>query len=136
MGASAFAHKGGAHVAAVEKLTSSYEHVPPEKVGNQRKVVVSELSGRVNVRLRAAELGIDVQGVEPAVLARVKELESLGYQFEAAEGSFELLVRRSRPGYVRPFEMLDVVVIAERPGRGVMFAEATVKLKAANRLHE
>src|SRR4051812_2302560 len=68
VGASAFAHKGGAHVAAVEKLTSTYEHIAPEKVGNQRKVVVSELSGRGNVRMRAVELGADVRGMEKQVL--------------------------------------------------------------------
>src|SRR5262245_28393143 len=130
VGASAFAHKGGVHVAAVEKVAESYEHIPPERVGNRRKVVVSELAGRVNVRVRAADLGLDVRGAEPAVLVRVKELESRGYQFEAAEGSFELLVRRSRPDYAPPFEILDLVVIAERRrGHGEMFSEATVKLK-------
>jgi 2-isopropylmalate synthase len=138
VGASAFAHKGGVHVAAVEKVAASYEHVPPERVGNLRKVVVSELSGRVNVRLRAAEMGLDVEGAEPQILARIKERESRGYQFEAAEGSFELLVRRSRPGYRPPFEILDVVVIAERRrGHGEMFSEATVKLRAGSRVvHE
>jgi 2-isopropylmalate synthase len=138
VGASAFAHKGGVHVAAVEKVAASYEHVPPERVGNLRKVVVSELSGRVNVRLRAAELGLDMQGAEGAVLLRVKEMENRGYQFEAAEGSFELMVRRARPGYVPSFEILDVVVIAERRnGHGGMFAEATVKLKVGDRVvHE
>src|SRR3954469_15583593 len=95
VGASAFARKGGAHVAAVEKLAATYEHVPPERIGNQRKIVVSELSGRGNVRLRAVELGADARGLEKEVLTRIKDLESRGYQFEAAEGSFELLVRRS-----------------------------------------
>ena len=137
VGVSAFAHKGGVHVSAVEKVAASYEHVPPETVGNLRKVVVSELSGRVNVRLRAAEMGVDVAGAEAAVLARIKDLESRGYQFEAAEGSFELLVRRSRPEYVAPFELQDVVVIAERRRQGEMFAEATVKLKVGSRVvHE
>jgi 2-isopropylmalate synthase len=133
VGVSAFAHKGGVHVAAVEKVAASYEHIPPERVGNLRKVVVSELSGRVNVRVRAAEMGLDVTGGEPAVLARIKDLESKGYQFEAAEGTFELLVRRSRSDYVRPFDLLDVVVIAERrQGHGEMFSEATVKLKVGD----
>jgi 2-isopropylmalate synthase len=129
VGASAFAHKGGAHVAAVEKLASTYEHVPPERIGNQRKIVVSELSGRGNVRLRAVELGADARGLEKEVLTRIKDLESRGYQFEAAEGSFELLVRRSQTGYTPPFEMLDVVVISERRRGNEMFVEATVKLK-------
>jgi 2-isopropylmalate synthase len=129
VGSSAFAHKGGAHVAAVEKLTSTYEHIAPEKVGNQRKVVVSELSGRGNVRMRAVELGTDVRGMEKEVLAKVKELENLGYQFEAAEGSFELLARRTSPTYRPPFEILDLVVISEQRRGNAMFVEATVKLK-------
>jgi 2-isopropylmalate synthase len=129
VGASAFAHKGGAHVAAVEKLAATYEHVPPERVGNQRKIVVSELSGRGNVRLRAVELGADARGLEKEVLSRIKDLESRGYQFEAAEGSFELLVRRTKAGYTAPFEILDVVVISERRRGNDMFVEATVKLK-------
>lgn len=132
VGASAFAHKGGAHVAAVEKLAASYEHVPPEAIGNQRKVVVSELSGRGNVRMVAHDLGVDVRGFEPALLARVKDMESQGYQFEAAEGSFELMVRRSQPGYVEPFEVLDVFVISERRRGSNMFVEVTVKLRVGN----
>ncbi len=129
VGSSAFAHKGGAHVSAVEKLAASYEHVAPESVGNQRKVVVSELSGRGNVRMVARDLGVDMRGYEPALLARVKEMESQGYQFEAAEGSFELMVRRSQEGYGEPFEILDVVVISERRRGSEMFVEATVKVK-------
>ncbi len=134
VGASAFAHKGGAHVAAIEKVTSSYEHIPPERVGNQRKIVVSELSGRGNVRWRAGELGLDTVGSERAVVAQIKDLEAAGYQFEAAEGSFELLVRRGKPGYAPPFEVLDVVVISERRRGNSMFAEATVKLKVHNEI--
>src|SRR6185369_5382879 len=132
VGHSAFAHKGGMHVAAVEKVPASYEHIVPESVGNRRHVVVSELSGRGNIRMRTAELGLDVQGSERAVLERIKDLESQGYQFEAAEGSFELLGRRQQPGYVPPFEILDVVVISERRRGNSMFAEATVKLKIAD----
>ncbi len=137
VGHSAFAHKGGMHVAAVEKIPASYEHIVPERVGNHRHIVVSELSGRGNVRMRAGELGIDVQGNERRVLEHIKELESQGYQFEAAEGSFELLGRRSQPGYAPPFEVLDVVVISERRRGNSMFAEATVKLKiGAEVVHE
>ncbi len=134
VGVSAFAHKGGAHVSAVEKITASYEHIAPERVGNRRHIVVSELSGRGNVRLRASELGIEAQGNEAALLGRIKEMESRGYQFEAAEGSFELLVRRSQPGYVLPFEVLDVVLISERRRGSEMFAEATVKLKVGDQV--
>jgi len=134
VGASAFAHKGGAHVAAVEKLTSSYEHLPPEQVGNRRKIVVSELSGRGNVRMRAAEIGVALEGHEKEVLAHIKELENRGYQFEAAEGSFELIVRKQQPGYQAPFELLDIVAISELRRGNEMFSEATVKLRVGTEL--
>ncbi len=129
VGHSAFAHKGGIHVAAVEKVTASYEHIPPERVGNRRHIVVSELSGRGNIRVRASELGLQIKGNERAVLAQIKELENRGFQFEAAEGSFELLVRRSEPDYASPFELLDVTMVATRRGDDKMRCEATVKLR-------
>jgi 2-isopropylmalate synthase len=134
VGRSAFAHKGGTHVAAVEKITSSYEHISPERVGNQRHIVVSELSGRGNIRMRASELGIDAAGQEKGLVTRIKELEHLGYQFEAAEGSFELLTRRYQNGYVAPFEVLDVVVISEQRRGNSMFAEATVKVRIGDEI--
>jgi 2-isopropylmalate synthase len=80
----------------------------------------------------ARDLGVDMRGYEPALLARVKEMESQGYQFEAAEGSFELMVRRSQPGYSEPFEILDLVVISERRRGSEMFVETTVKLKVGD----
>jgi 2-isopropylmalate synthase len=129
VGVSAFAHKGGVHVAAVEKAAESYEHVPPEWVGNRRHVVVSELAGRGNVRVRAAELGLEARGSEHQLVSRIKEMENEGHQFEAAEGSFELLVRRGQAGYRRPFELLDVTVVAQRRGADSMRTEATVKLR-------
>jgi len=134
VGVSAFAHKGGVHVAAVEKLAASYEHVPPERVGNRRHVVVSELSGRGNVRARADELGLEVRGSEPEVLARIKSLEHAGYHFEAADGSFELLVRRAAPDYAPPFRLIDVMVLVDRRGahEGTMTAEATVKVRVGD----
>jgi 2-isopropylmalate synthase len=134
VGSSAFAHKGGVHVAAVEKVTASYEHIPPERVGNRRHIVVSELSGRGNVRLRASELGVDSQGSEQQVVGKIKELESRGYQFEAAEGSFELLVRRAQADYAAPFDVIDVVVISDRRRGNEMFAEATVKLRVGGEI--
>src|SRR5690606_11497255 len=104
VGRSAFAHKGGIHVAAVHKFRSSYEHVDPGLVGNETRVVVSELAGRKNVRMRAEALGLELEGRERAVLQHIKEVESNGFQFEAADGSFEMLVRRTAPDYVPPFE--------------------------------
>ncbi len=129
VGRSAFAHKGGIHVAAIAKVAASYQHVEPELVGNQLRVVVSELAGRGNVRMRAEALGLTLNGNERAVLQRIKELESGGFQFEAAEGSFEMLVRRASADYVAPFELLDFTVIVEKRGANSVMSQATVKLR-------
>ena len=129
VGRSAFAHKGGIHVAAVAKVEHSYQHIDPTLVGNQRRVVVSELAGRGNVRMRAEELGLKLNGNERALLQTIKQMESRGFQYEAAEGSFELLVRRSDPGYEAPFDMLDAMVVVEQRNHQPMLAEATVKLR-------
>ncbi len=129
VGHSAFAHKGGIHVAAVAKVEESYQHVDPRLVGNQRRVVVSELSGRGNVKMRAEELGIHVNGNEREVLQKIKEMENQGFQYEAAEGSFELLVRRTAPSYRPPFEMLDAMVVVEQRNGRPMLSEAMVKLR-------
>jgi 2-isopropylmalate synthase len=129
VGANAFAHKGGLHVAAVEKLTSSYEHIEPSTVGNSRQIVVSELSGRGNIRMLAKSLGLAVSGNDQAVLERVKEMEGQGYQFENAEGTVELMMRRSAPNYRAPFEKLDMLVVVSDRGQPAMTAEAVVKLK-------
>lgn len=129
VGRSAFAHKGGIHVAAVHKLRSSYEHVEPALVGNETRVLVSELSGRKNVHIRAEALGLRLDGRELAVLQRIKELESSGFQFEAADGSFEMLVRRSAPDYQPPFELLDYTAFMSRESGAAPKAQAMVRLK-------
>ena len=128
VGRSAFAHKGGLHVAAIEKVAESYEHIDPALVGNQTRVVVSELAGRRNVRLRAKALGLELDGNERAVLQRIKELENDGFHFEAAEGSFEMLVRRSAADYEPAFELIDFTVIVENR-TGVEKVQAVVKLR-------
>jgi 2-isopropylmalate synthase len=132
VGHSAFAHKGGIHVAAVAKLADSYQHIEPTLVGNEMRVVVSELAGRRNVNMRAEALGLDLNGNERAVLQQIKELENRGFQFEAAEGSFEMLVRRAAPGYVPPFTLLDFTVIVEQRGNNDVMSQATVKLRVAD----
>ncbi|EFO81779.1 putative alpha-isopropylmalate/homocitrate synthase family transferase [Oscillochloris trichoides DG-6] len=134
VGRSAFAHKGGIHVAAIAKVEHSYQHIDPTLVGNQKRVVVSELSGRGNIRLRAEELGLHLNGNERDVLQQIKERESKGYQFEAAEGSFEMLVRRSAADYVPPFELLDFTVTVEKRGNNEITALATVKVRVGNEL--
>jgi 2-isopropylmalate synthase len=131
VGRSAFAHKGGIHVAAIAKLPESYRHIDPAAVGNVTRVVVSEVAGRRNVRLRARELGIAPTEGEEGVLRRIKELEHRGFQFEAAEGSFEMLLRRAAPGYRPPFVLEDFTVIVEKRGEGGPRAQATVKIRVA-----
>jgi 2-isopropylmalate synthase len=132
VGRSAFAHKGGIHVAAVAKFADSYQHIDPTLVGNQMRVVVSELAGRRNVHMRAQELGLELNGNERLVLQRIKELENQGFQFEAAEGSFEMLVRRAAPDYTPPFELLDFTVIVEKRGGNGVMSQATVKLRVGD----
>ena len=132
VGHSAFAHKGGIHVAAVAKIPDSYQHIDPELVGNRMRIVVSELSGRGNVRMRAQELGLELNGNERVVLQRIKELENRGFQFEAAEGSFEMLVRRAAPDYEPPFELLDFTVVVSKHGDRDMISQAMVKLRVGN----
>ena len=129
VGRSAFAHKGGIHVAAIAKVPESYRHIDPEIVGNVTRVVVSEVAGRRNVQLRARELGLDAADGDAAVLHRIKELEHRGFQFEAAEGSFEMLLRRAAPGYRAPFVLDDFTVIVEKRGEGGSRAQATVKIR-------
>jgi 2-isopropylmalate synthase len=133
VGRSAFAHKGGIHVAAIAKVPESYQHVEPGLVGNACRVVVSEVAGRRNVRVRARELGLaSGDDGEAAVLQRIKELEHRGFQFEAAEGSFEMLLRRKDPNYRAPFVLDDFTVIAEKRGGDGIRAQATVKLRVGD----
>ncbi len=135
VGDSAFAHKGGIHVAAVLKNEASYQHIPPELVGNQRRTVVSELSGRGNVLDKSRQFGLDVSSEQARdVLAQIKELEAQGFTFESAEGSVSVLLRRLQPDYQPPFELIDFVVVVEhRQGRG-MLAEATVKVRVGEQV--
>ena len=117
VGLSAFAHKGGLHVAAVQKNPLTYEHIDPTVVGNRQRVLVSDLSGRSNILYKAQEFGVDVETVKPAVklvLAEVKELENKGFQFEGAEASFELLMQKGLNGKVRSFRLIGFRVIDEK----------------------
>jgi 2-isopropylmalate synthase len=127
VGRSAFAHKGGIHAQAVAKFADSYQHIDPALVGNEMRIVVSELSGRNNIKMQAAKLGLEIDGNERAILQRIKELEQQGLQFEAADGSFEMLIRRNTDGYVAPFELRDFTVIVDARGDG-MRSQAMVKL--------
>jgi 2-isopropylmalate synthase len=131
VGQSAFAHKGGVHVAAMRRHADSYQHVDPALVGNQMRVVVSELSGRGNVLSKAAEYGLEFAHVEKVtdVLNEIKTLEAQGFAFEAAEGSVAIMMKRQDPGYRPPFELVDFTVNVEhRLGLGI-FSEATIKVR-------
>lgn len=130
IGHSAFAHKGGIHVAAVLKAADTYQHIDPALVGNQMRAVVSELSGRGNIQFHAKALGIDLNNEDAQrVLGRIKHLEHDGFTFEAAEASVELMLHRLRPDYVKPFELVDYFVITERRQSRGLLSEATVKVK-------
>ena len=143
VGASAFAHKAGYHVAAIVKDPDTYQHIDPGTVGNDRRVLVSELSGKRNIVYKLAERGHDLPlstDETSALLERVKTMESRGFQYEGAEASFELLALRSRPGYAPLFELDDFLVVERRrPGASLngdaddrdsmMQAEAMTKIR-------
>ncbi|MFN2107469.1 MAG: citramalate synthase [Candidatus Promineifilaceae bacterium] len=135
VGASAFAHKGGIHVAAMLKNIESYQHIDPELVGNKQRSVVSELSGRGNIVDKARQFGLDTESLDvKRVLEEIKTLEARGFTFEGAEASVELMLRRTHPAYVPPFELIDfMVMVQQRRTRGLN-AEATVKVRVGPKI--
>jgi 2-isopropylmalate synthase len=133
VGDSAFAHKGGMHVSAVQKHPETYEHVDPGAIGNHRRVLVSELSGKSNILWKAKEFGIDLDKDTAAsrqILDRLKDLEDQGFLFEGAEASFELLMERALGRY-QPWFELDAyrVIVEEQTANGEPVAEATVRVR-------
>ncbi len=133
VGASAFAHKGGLHANAAQKVARSYEHIDPATVGNRTRVLVSDMAGRSSVVMKARELGFDVNEQTPAVkdvLEELKRLEFEGYEFEAADASLKLLLARWLKLHAPSFEFEGFRVIIERRGpEASLVAEATVKVK-------
>jgi 2-isopropylmalate synthase len=132
VGEAAFAHKAGAHADAVRKVRRSFEHVTPESVGNERLFVVSHQAGSSTMleKLRNILPGADKSDQRvKKLLGRIKELESMGYQFEAAEGSFELIAREMLGQFVEPFDVLGFRVTEEKRENGAVFSEATIKIK-------
>ncbi|OIN98718.1 citramalate synthase [Candidatus Desantisbacteria bacterium CG1_02_38_46] len=130
VGMSAFAHKGGVHIDAIQKHPLSYEHISPEKVGNRRRILVSELSGKSSILYKAEELGLDLKKDEEKikkVLKTLKNLEHQGYQFEGAEGSFELLVKKIVGRYKKTFNLKGFRIVVEKRD-GKMVSEATIRL--------
>jgi 2-isopropylmalate synthase len=134
VGSAAFAHKGGTHVNAVQKLTASYEHIDPSLIGNARTVLISDLAGRSNIVMKAQELGFRIKESTPelkTILARIKELEHQGYEFEAAEGSLALLMRKILRHEELPFQVTGYHVSIRRDGP-VSICQATVKVKVGD----
>jgi 2-isopropylmalate synthase len=133
VGDSAFAHKGGMHVSAVQKHPETYEHIKPDAVGNHRRVLVSELAGKSNILWKAREFGIDLDRETPdsrRILERLKELEDQGFLFEGAEASFELLMERALGRHHSWFELVAYrVIVEEQAAEDAPVAEATVRVR-------
>jgi len=137
VGSSAFGHKAGLHISGISKSVQSYQHIDPDLVGNRGRVLVSELSGVSAVVYKARERGLELvpqSRQAQHVLQQVKELESQGFQYDNAEASFELLVRRAQPDYRPPFELVDFMVVVEKRRRPAtageeLLAEAMVKVR-------
>jgi 2-isopropylmalate synthase len=137
VGYGAFAHKGGQHVAAVLRHADSYQHIDPGVVGNEPRVLVSELSGRGNVLAKAREFGLELDRDDPHtqwLVQHLKELEHRGYSYEAADASFEMLLRRLQPGYEAPWKVADFTTMVRKDG-GTVHAEATVKVEVGGAVY-
>jgi len=135
VGSAAFAHKGGMHVNAVQKLASSYEHIDPALVGNSRNVLISELAGRSNIVMKAQELGFKLTNDTPelkSILARIKELEHQGYEYEAAEGSLALLISKSLK-HRDPLFHVDAYHVSMRRDASESVCEATIKVRVGSK---
>ncbi len=135
VGESAFAHKGGVHVSAVIKDAATYEHTNPDKIGNSRRVLVSELSGKSNLLYKAQEMSLDIaeheERLRPA-LNRIKKLENQGYEFEAAEASVRVLMETALSGEKEFFTIDNFRVINDMHRTGEVTSEATVKIRVGN----
>ncbi len=135
VGSSAFAHKGGMHVHAVNRIASSYEHITPELVGNSRKILVSELSGRSNIVAKTTKYKLDQDSqLMKDILQKVEEMEYTGYQFEAAEASFDLLIKKVANTYTPKFDRIHYRVEVETSKNEPPETEATVKLNVSGKI--
>ncbi len=138
VGDSAFAHKGGVHVSAIRKKAMMYEHVEPASVGNRQRVLISDLSGESNILYKAAEFKIDLESKDPKVrqiLENLKRLENQGFQFEGAEGSFEILMKKALGEHKKFFELMGFRVIVEKKEEGApSLSEATIMVRVGDRV--
>jgi len=131
VGRSAFAHKGGVHVSAVTKNSAAYEHMQPELVGNHRRVLVSDLSGKSNVEYKAKELGIDLgknDTLSKKIVHEVKLMEDRGFQFDAADGSLSLIIKRAIGEFIDPFTLECFSVVTSRTEDNPCLSQATIKI--------
>jgi len=138
VGQTAFAHKGGIHVHAIERVARSYEHIKPELVGNHRRVLVSDMSGRTNILLKATELGFKLTPEAPearTITTKVKEMESSGYEYEAAEASLALLIRGIMDHNPELLFTVDSYHVSMRGDGGASTCEATVKVRVGEKTH-
>jgi len=138
VGDGAFAHKGGVHVSAIRKSGRMYEHIQPERVGNRQRVLISDLSGESNILYKAAEFKIDFESKDPkirAILDQLKSLESQGFQFEGAEGSFEILIRKALGQHKKFFELMGFRVIVEKKeDEAPPLSEATIMVRVGDQV--
>lgn len=138
VGNSAFAHKGGVHVSAIQRHPETYEHMRPELVGNSTRVLISDLSGRSNILAKAEEFNINLDSKDPItleILDNIKDMENRGYQFEGAEASFELLMKKAMGTHKKFFSVVGFRVIDEKRGEEEKpMAEATIKIKVGGKV--
>ena len=135
VGRSAFAHKGGVHVSAILKNPLAYEHIAPELVGNKQRVLVSDLAGKSNIEYKARELGINLgmnNGASRRIVDEIKRMEDEGYQFDAAEGSLSLLIKKVTGEFVEPFTLECFQVTASKTAQQPSQAQATIKISVGS----
>ena len=136
VGKSAFAHKGGVHVSAIMKNPKAYEHISPELVGNKRRVIVSEQSGKSNIKYKAKELGVDLGkngNIEHQIVSSIKELEDYGFEFDAAEGSLKLIMEKLTDQFVPHFELESFRVVIEKDKERPCYSHAMIKIRVDNK---
>ena len=136
VGKSAFAHKGGVHVSAVMKNPRAYEHISPDLIGNERRVIVSEQSGKSNIEYKAKELGVNLgkKGLnEHQIVKNIKELENYGYEFDAAEGSLKLIMEKLTDQYVPHFELESFRVVVEKDKERPCYSHAMIKIRVGDK---
>jgi 2-isopropylmalate synthase len=135
VGRSAFAHKGGVHVSAVVKNSAAYEHIRPELVGNQQRVLVSDLAGKSNIEYKARQLGVDLgldKTTSKKIVREIKKMEDRGYQFDAAEGSLSLLIKKQTGEFVEPFNLESYHVLISKRGNEPPLAQASIKISVGD----